>query len=193
MPREGGGLGLPSVETSAPRAGSDEHAPDTVVSLEGGCGSNGLPSVEPQSPEDSFEEAEEDDGYNTDTLDHDLKSAKVARISHAAFRQLDLQWTYQEELLEAAVTPNGELPCLAVNAILYSKLKYNPHFTWHTAESHQHEGRVYVYVRLNKANMRRFHAKLFGWGLAKVAFCSVRSVIPLDPEPMDDHEAVMLA
>ena len=117
------------------------------MAQEGGCGSNGLPLVEPQSPEGSFEDVEVDDGYDTDTPDSDLKLSKVDRISRAAFRQLDLQWTYQEELLEADVTPNGELPCLAVNAILYSKLKYNPHFTWHTAESHQHEGHIYVYVR----------------------------------------------
>lgn len=200
--------GLPSAETDAPAAGTDEPAPHIAHPPKGGCGSGELPCVlETAAPGAGGETLSECDleGYGSlgeDDVDiisdsqpqsptRDLNIAKEVNISRAVFEQLKIKWGgAQTQVLEAIVIPNDQPACFIVSCMLYDKLL---HWKWRIVESHQHGESTYVYAKMRHTDLVRFHAKLYGWGEARATFCSVHTVLPVTPEPMDAHLAVQLS
>jgi hypothetical protein len=127
-----------------------------------------------------YGEFEEEDNH---LPNRNLKSEKRVYLGRHAIEQLEIQVGKQNEVLEAVVTHHADQPAgIIVSRMLHAKLK---HYNFRTVEDHKHEGSSYVYIKMSHVDLMRFHAKMDGWGDARASFCSVRTVLPLQPDPMD--------
>ncbi|XBH59639.1 hypothetical protein VPH35_114342 [Triticum aestivum] len=122
---------------------------------------------------------------------HDLKSAKVVRVSSAIAAQLGIKFgVHQTMVLEAIVKPNQQATCFIVGCIIYDKLK---HYNWRIVQSQHNESSGYVYVKMRHDDLKKFHGKSYGWAGEQATFCMVKTILPISPDPVDEHQVVKIA
>ena len=153
--------------------------------------SEGYASLDGRFREDSGEDDDEDDEeVPPRSPDVDEKSACKVEVSSLVIRQLKQHTsTYNEQVLQALVTPNLRRACFMVSHVLFWKLG-NTNFR--IVQSHEEGDNAYIYIKMRKLDMRRFHGKRYEWMGEQVTFRKVISLMPLNPEPMEAGPVVKI-
>ena len=149
--------------------------------------SEGYASLDGGSGEDS---GEDDDARPPTSPNVDEKSAKRVWLSRMVMRQLRVTvGPYQDNILEAVVTPNQQPACFVVSRVLFSKLA-DPN--WRIIQSHNNGDTAHIYIKMRTKGLQNFHRKRYQWMGEQVTFCKVNCVLPLTPDPMDVGPLVKL-
>jgi hypothetical protein len=99
--------------------------------------------------------------------------------SPALVEKVQLRVTYgvgQTKILEAIVTPNLQPADYVVACVLFSKMQ---DARWRIVQSHKNGDDGYVYIKMRKRDLLRFHGKMYEWDGARVTFCMVQTILPI--------------